>query len=262
MKRVLFLLLSLVVIFPPSQTLAQQPSSSNFNNYYISDMCGVVDLNQRVYNISKWGTIGGATVAAVSSIVYMIGVEKTRNSGSDITSLEQGVGLMGMLFGGMSVVASLPFYLWGLHLENLPNGSALIMGEDPKGWGGLVDLGVGLSNTLTLGGSVGYNFSRQMYVGLGVGCECMFGEHYGPYYSPYVFPAYVDVRWRWGKSRIVPYVGLKGGFELSSVPVPYGSVEWGVSHQPKDSRGAWWYSLCLSDANGRTPVSVRIARSF
>ena len=107
---------------------------------------------------------------------------------------------------------------------------------------------------------MGYNFSRQMYVGLGVGCKCEFGEHYGPYYSPYAFPAYVDVRLRFGKSRIVPYVGLKGGFELSSVPVPYGSVEWGVSHQPKDSRGAWWYSLSISSEDN--PIAIRIARSF
>lgn len=260
MKRVLFLLLSLVAISMPAQTWAQQPSSSNFNNYYISDMCGVVDLNQRVYNISKWGTIGGATVAAVSSIVYMIGVEKTRNSGSDIASLEQGVGLMGMLFGGMSVVASLPFYLWGLHLESLPDGSALVVGKDPRGWGGVVDFDCGVSNTIALGGSFGYNFGHRLYVGLGAECEYDFDEEWSEYGSPYVFPAYVDVRLKLGKSRIVPYVGLKGGFELSSVPVPYGSVEWGVSHQPKDSRGAWWYSLSLSSEVN--PIAIRIARSF
>lgn len=265
MKRLVLLIVLFSALISPKTLLAQQPASSNFDDYYIGDIDLNLAPNKTVYNISKWGTFGGATLVTVGTVLSIIGaeiIEEQLKHTDSVGCWQSQFGFFGLFFGGVSLVASLPFYLWGLHLENLPNGSALIMGEDPKGWGGLVDLGVGLSNTLTIGGSVGYNFSRQMYVGLGVGCECMFGEHYGPYYSPYVFPAYVDVRWRWGKSRIVPYVGLKGGFELSSVPVPYGSVEWGVSYQPKDTRGAWWYSLCLSDANGRTPVSVRIARSF
>lgn len=260
MKRVLFLLISLVSISLPSQTLAQQPSSSNLDDYYVGDMTLNLNLNKTVYNISKWGTWGGASVAAASSILYFIGVEKTRNSGSDILSVEQGMGMMGMFLGGMSVVASLPFYLWGLHLESLPDGSALIVGENPKGWGGVVDFRCGMEKTFGLGGSFGYNFGHQLFLGLGAGCEYYISEVYGEYEVPYCFPAFLDVRLKLGKSRIVPYIGLKGGVELSSVPVPYGSVEWGVSYQPQHSRGAWMGAIGL--ATTRHLISLRIARSF
>lgn len=265
MKRVLLIMALLIVAVLPQNLLAQQPASSNLSDYYVSDIYKSIDVNRTVYNISKWGTFGGAALVTVGTVFSIIGaeiIEEQLKHTDSVGCWQSQFGFFGLFFGGITLIPSLPFYLWGLHLENLPNGSTLIMGEDPMGWGGFVDLACGLSNTVTLGGSMGYNFSRQMYVGLGVGCKCEFGEHYGPYYSPYAFPAYVDVRLRFGKSRIVPYVGLKGGFELSSVPIPYGSVEWGVSYQPKDTKGAWWYSLCLSAANGRTPVSVRIARSF
>lgn len=260
MKRVLLIMALLLVAVSPQNLLAQQPASSNLSNYYVSDINKSIDVNKTVYNISKWGTWGGASVVAASSILYVIGVEKTKQSGSDIVSLEQGMGMMGMIVGGMSVVASLPFYLWGLHLEQQADGSTLIIGENPKGWGGLVDFGCGIEKTLGIGGSFGYNFGRQLFVGLGAGCEYYIREEYGEFEEPYCFPAYVDLRLKFGKSRLVPYIGLKGGIEVSSVPISYGSVEWGVSYQPQHSRGAWMGALGLSTT--RHLISFRVARSF
>ncbi len=260
MKRVLLIMALLIVAVSPQNLLAQQPASSNLSNYYVSDIGKSIDVNKTVYNISKWGTWGGASVVAASSILYVIGVEKTKQSGSDIVSLEQGIGMMGMIVGGISVIASLPFYLWGLHLEQQADGSTLIIGENPKGWGGVIDFGYGVENTFALGGSFGYNFGHQLFVGLGAGYEYYIIEDMGLYERPYTIPAYLDIRLKLGKSRIVPYMGLKGGFELASVPVPYGSVEWGVSHQPKNSRGAWAYALGLSTT--RHIISFSIARSF
>lgn len=260
MKRVLLIMALLIVAVSPQNLLAQQPASSNLSNYYVSDINKSIDVNKTVYNISKWGAWGGASVVAASSILYVIGVEKTKQSGSDIVSLEQGMGMMGMIVGGMSVVASLPFYLWGLHLEQQADGSTLIIGENPKGWGGLVDFGCGIEKTLGIGGSFGYNFGRQLFVGLGAGCEYYIREEYGEFEEPYCFPAYVDLRLKFGKSRLVPYIGLKGGIEVSSVPISYGSVEWGVSYQPQHSRGAWMGALGLSTT--RHLISFRVARSF
>lgn len=260
MKRVLLIMALLIVAVLPQNLLAQQPASSNLSNYYVSDISKSIDVNKTVYNISKWGTWGGASVVAASTILYVVGAEKTKNSGSDSASLEQGMGMMGMILGGMSVVASLPFYLWGLHLEQQADGSTLIIGENPKGWGGLVDFGCGIEKTFGIGGSFGYNFGRQLFVGLGAGCEYYIQEEYGEYDSPYCFPAYVDLRLKFGKSRLVPYIGLKGGIEVSSVPISYGSVEWGVSYQPQHSRGAWMGALGLSTT--RHLISFRVARSF
>ncbi len=260
MKRVLLIMALLLVAVSPQNLLAQQPASSNLSNYYVSDISKSIDVNKTVYNISKWGTWGGASVVAASSILYVIGVEKTKQSGSDIVSLEQGMGMMGMIVGGMSVVASLPFYLWGLHLEQQADGSTLIIGENPKGWGGLVDFGCGIEKTLGIGGSFGYNFGRQLFVGLGAGCEYYIREEYGEFEEPYCFPAYIDLRLKFGESRLVPYIGLKGGIEVSSVPISYGSVEWGVSYQPQHSRGTWMGALGLSTT--RHLISFRVARSF
>lgn len=260
MKRVLLIMALLIVAVLPQNLLAQQPASSNLSNYYVSDISKSIDVNKTVYNISKWGTWGGASVVAASTILYVVGAEKTKNSGSDSASLEQGMGMMGMILGGMSVVASLPFYLWGLHLEQQADGSTLIIGENPKGWGGLVDFGCGIEKTFGIGGSFGYNFGHQLFVGLGAGCEYYIREVYGEYDSPYCFPAYVDLRLKFGKSRLVPYIGLKGGIEVSSVPISYGSVEWGVSYQPQHSRGAWMGALGLSTT--RHLISFRVARLF
>ncbi|MBQ8272015.1 MAG: hypothetical protein IJZ09_03290 [Tidjanibacter sp.] len=260
MKRVLLIMALLLVAVLPQNLLAQQPASSNLSDYYVSDISKSIDVNRMVYNLSKWGTLGGASVVAASTILYVVGAEKTKNSGSDSASLEQGMGMMGMILGGMSVVASLPFYLWGLHLEQQADGSTLIIGENPKGWGGLVDFGCGIEKTFGIGGSFGYNFGRQLFVGLGAGCEYYIREEYGEYEEPYCFPAYIDLRLKFGKSRLVPYIGLKGGIEVSSVPVSYGSVEWGVSYQPQHSRGAWMGALGLSTT--RHLISVRVARSF
>lgn len=267
MKRVLFFLVSLVAISLPSQTLAQQPTPTNLDDYYVSETLSDIkpnlNLNETVYNLSKWGTFGGAALVTVGTVFSVIGAEiaKEQLKHTDtIGSWQSQLGFYGCFFGGVSLIASLPFYLWGLHLERQPDGSALIVGENPKGWGGVVDFGYGVEKTFALGGSFGYNFGHQLFVGLGAGFEYYIMEELGPYDVPYSVPAYLNIRMKFGKSRIVPYVGLKGGFELSSAPVPYGSVEWGVSHQPKNSQGSWLYALGLSST--RHIISLKFARSF
>lgn len=257
MKSFILIIALLFVVILPQNILAQQSATSNLSDNYVSDIPQRMDANKPIYKISKFGTIGGASVAAVGGILYLIGRNKTT---TDVMSIEGSLGIAGMIVGGMSLVASLPFYLWGLHLEQQPNGSALIVGTNPRGWGGVVDFGYGVENTFGIGGSFGYNVGHQIFVGLGAGCEYYPNRECGEYEEPYTFPAYVDFRARLGKNRIVPYLGVKVGVELASVPVPYGAVEWGVSHQPKESRGSWLYAIGLSTTHHT--LSVKIARSF
>lgn len=263
MKRVLLIFALLFVAVLPQNLLAQQPASSNLSDYYVSDIGKSIDVNKTAYNISKWGTFGGAALVTVGTVFSIIGaeiIEEQLKHTDSVGCWQSQLGFYGCFFGGVSLITSLPFYLWGLHLEQQADGSALIIGENPKGWGGLVDFGCGIEKTFGIGGSFGYNFGRQLFVGLGAGCEYYIREEYGEYDSPYCFPAYIDLRLKFGKSRIVPYIGLKGGIEVSSVPIPYGSVEWGVSYQPQHSRGAWMGALGLSTT--RHLISFRVARSF
>lgn len=257
MKRILQLVLILALILSPQIGLAQERLSAEVPTLTQYEQ----NHAQALYEGARWMTIGSAIMTTTGAIAcYCIEQNRFKNADSDVVYANplDIVFLLQTIFGGGILIGSLPFYLWGWDLTHNPDGVGLALGGK-QGWGGRVDLGLGGKVPVSIGGSVGYNFSRRFYAGLGVGYEKrLFG--YGDY-NYATIPVYADLQWRFGESRITPYIGVKAGFDVNIVPVPYGSLDWGVSYRCRKSPGTWLYALSLSDEE-KNQVSFRISRTF
>lgn len=257
MKRILQIVLILALILSPRGGLAQERLSTEVPTLTQYEQ----NHAQTLYEGARWLTIGSAIMTTTGAIAcYCIEQNYHKNADSDVIDANplDIVFLLQTIFGGGILVGSLPFYLWGWDLTHNPDGVGLALGGK-QGWGGRVDLGLGGKVPVSIGGSVGYNFSRRFYSGLGVGYEKrLFG--YGDY-NYATIPVYADLQWRFGESRITPYIGVKAGFDVNGVPVPYGSLDWGVSYRCRKSPGTWLYALSLSDEE-KNQVSFRISRTF
>ena len=257
MKRILQLVSILALILSPQIGLAQESLSAEVPTLTRYEQ----NHAQTLYEEAKWMTIGSAAMTATGAIAwYCIEQHYHKNAHSDVIDFNplDIICMLQTIFGGVILIGSLPFYLWGWDLTHNPDGVGLALGGK-QGWGGRVDLGLGGKVPVSIGGSVGYNFSRRFYAGLGVGYEKrLFG--YGDY-NYATIPVYADLQWRFGESRITPYIGVKAGFDVNIVPVPYGSLDWGVSYRCRKSQGTWWYAISLSDEE-KNQVSFRISRSF
>ncbi len=220
------------------------------------------DCANGIYNFGKWTTIGSSVVVASGALIWYLGELSIREQLKDsdvVNGMVSTVGLMQTLLGGICLTASVPLYLWGLDLKNNPDGMSLEMGKKQRGWGGRLDVGWGFSNTPNIGGSLGYNFNRRLFVGFGAGYEYRFTSE--SHYNYPATPVYADVRYRFGGSRITPYIGVKAGLYFHYVPILYGTIDWGVSQRCRNSSGAWWYTLSLSN-NYNNTLSFRVSRSF
>ncbi|MBQ1964639.1 MAG: hypothetical protein II358_04365 [Tidjanibacter sp.] len=260
MKRILQLVLILALILSPQIGLAQERLSTEVPTLTQYEQ----NHAQTLYQGAKRATFGSAALTATGAIVWY-GFERyaKKHATSDVVETNPLwlISILQTIMAGSCLVASLPFYLWSWDLVHHPNGVGLALGNENKSWGGRVDLGLGgESPVVAIGGSVGYNFSRRLYVGLGAGYEKLL-HNYGGDYNYAAIPVYADIQWRFGESRITPYIGVKAGFDVNIVPVPYGSLDWGVSYRCQKSKGAWWYALSLSN-NEKNQVSFRISRSF
>lgn len=257
MKKALLYIFLLLVAIP--QGVSAQERVYTEEPTYLSDF--EQNHSEGIYNVGKWATISSSAVVASGALVWYLGELSIREQLKETDVVDGSVAAIGMmqtLLGGICLTAALPFYLWGLDLKNNPNGLGLEMGKE-RGLGGRIDIGWGFSNTPNIGGSVGYNFNRKLFVGLGAGYEYYLNGD-GPYNDP-VIPVYADIRYQFGGSRITPYLGVKAGLDVNVVPIPYGTIDWGVSQRCRNSSGAWWYAISLSN-NYRNTLSFRISRSF
>lgn len=260
MKRILQIVSILALILSPQIGLAQERLSAEAPTLTQYEQ----NHAQTLYEGARWMTIGSAIMTTTGAIAcYCIEQNYHKNADSDVIDANplDIVFLLQTIVGGGILVGSLPFYLWGWDLTHNPDGVGLALGNENKSWGGRVDLGLGgESPVVAIGGSVGYNFSRRLYVGLGAGYEKLI-HNYGGDYNYAAIPVYADIQWRFGESRITPYLGVKAGFDVNIVPVPYGSLDWGVSYRCRKSQGTWWYAISLSN-NENNDLSFRISRSF
>lgn len=257
MKRILQIVSILALILSPRGGFAQERLSTEVPTLTQYEQ----NHAQTLYEGARWMTISSAIMTTTGAIAcYCIEQNYHKNADSDVIDANplDIVFLLQTIVGGGILVGSLPFYLWGWDLTHNPDGVGLALGGK-QGWGGRVDLGLGGKVPVSIGGSVGYNFSRRFYAGLGIGYEKrLFG--YGDY-NYATIPVYADLQWRFGESRITPYIGVKAGFDVNIVPVPYGSLDWGVSYRCRKSPGTWLYALSLSDEE-KNQVSFRISRTF
>lgn len=261
MKKLFSFLALCALIAMPQVALAQDvehPQAGLSYSWYLSDF--EADHAQQIYNTAKWTTIVSGAVTVSGALCLYIGELQIREQLKETDSVYSpfsGLGLIQTVIGGTCLVASIPFYLWGWDLTHQPSAAGLSLGNELRGLGYRIDLGLGGNTPLTIGGSVGYNFSSRFFAGVGVGYEMRPLDAEGPYDNA-IIPIYADLRWRFGESRITPYLGVKAGF---ADIIPYGSVDWGVSYRCRKSQGAWWYALSLS-SNEDNVFSLRVSRSF
>jgi len=260
MKRIIPTILAFLLLLSWQPLSAQESLSTH--KYTPSGLTSFEHQHSDdIYRLGKTLTIGGGVLATSGAICLWACDLKNRNNNTDV--IEGGmlatVGLLQCVVGGILVTSALPFYLWGWDIAQHPNGMSLNVGNTAKGLSGRVDIGGGSLNTISVGGSMGYNINSRLFVGVGASLEQqLWGDKYDTVAET---PVYADLRLRLGGSRITPFVGLKGGFDLSNAYIPYGNIDWGVSYKCSRSTGAWWYSLSLSTSYN-SALKFKVSRSF
>lgn len=214
-------------------------------------------------SIGSAGVIYGATTLALSTSLYIQAFGLDGHKRDDVEGIDEGGGMaavfiaLGWISGGLSLAAALPLYIWGTHLDKQTDGATFAVKNEPLGWHGMVDLGVGLSRISYVDFIYGKHCSQQFFYGVGV------GYHQDLYssISNFYFPIYGNLRWQFSDSRISPYIGAKAGLSLPYL-APYSAIDWGVRVRCKESENLWWYSVGLSQFAGEGSLTFRVARMF
>lgn len=215
------------------------------------------------HKLGSIGVIYGATTLALSTSLYIQTFGLDGHKRDDVEGIDEGGGMvavfvmLGWISGGLSLATALPIYLWGRHLNMQTDGSTFAVENEPLGWHGMVDLGVGLSRISYVDFIYGKHCSQQFFWGFGV------GYHQDLYssISNFYFPVYGNLRWQFSNSRISPYIGARAGLSLPYL-APYSAIDWGVRVRCKESENLWWYSVGLSQFAGEGSLTFRIARMF
>ena len=243
------------------QPLSAQESLSAQNSTSLELTSFETQSGDAFYRCGKALTISGGIMVASGALCVWACEMSNRDNTTDVVEngLLSVVGLMQCIAGGLCISSALPFYLWGWDIAKHPNGMSLNMGNTPQSVGGRLDVGGGSLSSISIGCSMGYNLNSRLFVGVGAAFEQrLLGDIYD--ITPET-PVYADLRLRLGNSRIAPFVGLKGGFDLSNAYIPYGNIDWGVSYKCSRSTGAWWYALSLSTSYN-SALKFKVSRSF
>lgn len=277
MKRAVLFLLLIVLLSVPTRAVANQPdelplttadvafqSQENIDTKELSRSDQWV--NRNITSINTFGTVGmyaGTALVAVGTAVHIYN-ELTPKPTTDVMPPRYAIPGMTWIVGGAIVALALPIHLWGVHLVNQNDASTFIPRSERLGWQGIVDVGGGLNKVASIGATYGYNVNHNLFVGLGMGISqrfCIPAEEM--YADQYTTPVYLNFRMQFSSSLYSPFVGIKFGADLDPVvPLPYGSIDWGMRVRCKESANAWWYSLNLSTHDGRDYLGFRVARTF
>ncbi len=271
MKRTVVIVITLLAILSTTTATSAQTTQTTSQTATIDEditqsplPMTEVNIGRGLQNAGKAFTITGVTSMAIGASMIIRYLRSDRHHSQqdpmyDVPMLP----VFGALFGGVGAVISLiglPIYWGGKYVAKKYGTQLVPLGREQQGWMGLIDLGAGLDCMGAAHAVYGYNFNKHIFVGAGVGYE---GPAYDDFNYPKNIPIYANVRLQLGKRRVVPYMGIRGGYDIAHRE-PYVGVDAGVRLQSHKSDGVWWgaTSICLGSDFVYPFMGIRISRSL
>lgn len=194
-------------------------------------------------NAGKTLMFTGASVALTSIAVGTIGWIAYKPSGSiDTRGLYPVFSILGCAAGGAVALIGLPFYCSGSYKMYRHGTSQLKLSrESARGATGIVELGIGLPNSIGIDAIGGYNINHWLFLGAGVGynTQIRFGSTHDK--NDWIVPIYGNLQVNFGAKHITPYVSTRIGYDMNQSEL-YTGLEFGTRIRTTNSRRgtSWW----------------------
>ena len=243
MKRIACLLTFLLLTFTASfaQKVNLDDTYESTTSYKLANV--LVDVGKTV-------TYSGAALA-LSSFAFLMSI-KYDSRLPESAGFGALVAAAGLIYGGIGVLAGLPFYAPG-KIMLAANGSSErnYRDEELKGFGMLLELDQLADNCLpTPRIAAGYNFSRHFFLGLGATTN---------YESS--IPLYLASRITIGSSEVCPYIDMGAGLNLMDQSLYYyfgGGSRFRLSSAQNALCAGFYTEAC----SGSSSMGVKLAYSF
>ena len=240
----IFLALVAVAISTPSPLWAQTPQNEEISQEeLLQPSISTAKSGQGLYTVGKTLIYTGASFATLGGCMVLwdyITYEPSADTGYEDLNLLPAFGLLYGAIGAAIATLGLPIYIGGQHMGKKAGVAHSNIALPQKGWGGMIDLGVGMNPNYSIHGIYGYHFNQYIFAGLGVGFE----REVAYSHPDNELPLFANIRLQWGNGRIAPYLGIKGGMNLLRNEYYYG-VDVGSRVQcssTDDGNDAWWIS--------------------
>lgn len=175
-------------------------------------------------------------------------------------------GVLGVATGAAIALVGLPVYCAGSYKMSRLGGKHYHFARDSQcGFAVTTELGVGLPDCFAFDAVAGYDFSRDLFLGGGVGYRhhLTLVEALGRNQTA-ALPVYVNARLSLGSKRVSPYVSASAGYDLSSRE-PYTSIAFGSRLRPtRPYRDASWWVGMKSEFIGDelSFISLQLGKTF
>ena len=265
MKRILrTIILGLALSLISQATFAQY--STSLSQQTDAPTLATERHGQGLANTGKAIMYTGASVALTSIAFGTIGWLTYEPNGSINTrGLYPVFSILGCATGGVVALTGLPFLCSGNYKMSRHGSSLLsLSGESARGGMGIVELGAGVANQISIDAIGGYNVNNWLFVGagMGYGTRLTFGGTRDQ--SDWIAPVYGNIRVNFGTKCVTPYISTRIGYDLNQSD-PYTGLEFGTRIRTANSqRGTSWWVSSKSEYLGSEPYSLifSVGKSF
>lgn len=243
MKRVLCLVTALLLAFLPSyaQSAELHQDYENSTSYQVANV--LVDIGETV-------SYSGAALA-ISSFAFLMSI-KYDSRLPENAGIAAIVAAAGLIYGGIGILAGLPFYVPG-KIMLVANGSSgrKFSEEELRGFGMLLDVDYLADNCLpTPRVAAGYNFSKHVFLGLGATTN----------YTNQI-PVYLASRFTIGSTDVCPYLDINLGVNALDTSLYY-SVGGGSRFRLSSKQIALCAGFYMEACSGSSSLGLKLAYSF
>lgn len=270
MKKILIVNLVLLIAFTQHNVYAQivhsLPIDTVKQAYSQNNMSSYSGQGQHFVDAGKALMFTGVSLALTGLACYIGGVA-TYESNKDCPDMSTYpmFAIVGAAAGGAVALIGLPFYLCGnKKMKTYGTNNVVFGNETQKGGAGFFEIGLGIPNFLSLDALGGYNFNKNLFVGVGVGYKTYLTAGLIKDGVMASFPIYANARFSFGKKRVVPYIGTNVGYDVANKGL-YTGVEFGTRlRNAEGKRGAsWWFGAKSEFASSDYMFfSLKVGRSF
>ena len=243
MKRIAclltFLLLTITTSF--AQNPALDDTYESTTSYKVANV--LVDVGETV-------SYSGAALA-ISSFAFLMSL-KYDSRLPDSAGIAAIVAAAGMIYGGIGILAGLPFYAPG-RIMLAANGSTVrrYSDEELKGFGMLLELDYFSENCLPSPRiAAGYNFSKHIFMGMGATTN----------YKDQL-PVYLASRFSIGSTDVCPYLDINLGVNALDTSFYY-SLGAGSRFRLSAKQNALCAGFYTEACSGSSSMGVKLAYSF
>lgn len=222
---------------------------------------GLAEAGKAVMYTGASFALTGAAIFTIGALTYECNPEYPTMPIYPILAL--GAGAVG---AAVSLIG-LPLYCIGSNIMYSQGASFLNIGDDLKpGKAGIVELGLGIPNFVSLDAIPGYNFNSHLFLGGGIGYKAYLTQglvNDGGITAS--LPLYAHARYSPGNKQASPYAGLSAGFDVKNSSI-YSGLEFGArirNLKNRENGSSTWIGTKL-DISGSDYlfISLKLGTSF